>query len=107
MLTSGSIRDIWMMKIVLDLAGLSLRTPEIVPNVFYKFFFVSWALSPYRIGLDILVEQFIRVEFRTVSWQEKEADLLLVARDPTICSGRHMHRMLIHNQKGFPLCMAG
>lgn len=45
---------------------------------------------PDRIALDVLVEEFVGVEFRAVSRQEEEADLLSMPCHPALHIGSHM-----------------
>lgn len=100
--TVGGIADVWMQKVVLDFVRLPLCAPEIVAHISDEFPFASRALPPHRIGRHILVQELVRVEFRTVSWQEEKGDLPLVLCRPALHSGSPLHRMPIDNKEGLP-----
>ena len=57
--TLGGIADVRMQKAVLDLVRLPLCAPEIVAHISDEFHFVSRALPPHPIGLDILVQELV------------------------------------------------
>lgn len=57
------------------------------------------ALTPDRVGLDVLVEEFIGVEFRTVAVQEEQPHLVPMAPHPALHPRCHMYGMLVDDQK--------
>ena len=93
--TSSSIVDLIFMKIISHFLRLSLCAPHEAPHVFYEFDFIFWALAPNRVGFDVLVQEFVGVEFRAVSREEEDADLSAVAIRPAFYGGRNMYGMSI------------
>ena len=106
LLTLGGITDIRMKEEVLNFVRFPLCAPEVAAHVSHEFHFVSWALAPYCVGLDIVVQEFVRVEFRAVSWQEEKADMRPPLCHPPLHRGGQMYRMSIHNEENLSLGMA-
>ena len=61
----------FLVKIVLDYLRLPLTTAEITPHMTYQLALVMSAAPPDGIGLYILIENFIRIQFWTVTRKEK------------------------------------
>ena len=59
---------------------------------------VGWPTLAQGVGLDVLVEQFVRVQFRAVAGQPDQAQSLGVFSDELLCRRRPMHRVSIHDQ---------
>src|ERR1039458_2298199 len=57
---------------------------------------------PERVGLHILVQQFIRSQFRAIRWQAENPDLRRMLCQPSTDRPRLVYRVTIHNQKHFP-----
>jgi len=54
------------------------------------------------VGLHVLVQQFIGIQFRTVRRQAENPDLLRVLGQPAAHRSRLVYRVAIHDQKYFP-----
>ena len=50
------------------------------------------------IGLDILIEQLVRVQLGAVAGQADQANAIRVVLHEAFCSDRAMHRMTVHDQ---------
>src|SRR5258708_7391636 len=86
-------------KIVPPHRGPRLRNPEVSTNVVHHLLDVDGTHTAQRVGLHILVQQFIGIQFRTVRRQEENPDLLTVLCQPTSHRSRLVHRVTIYNQK--------
>lgn len=93
-------------KIVFDPFRTSLGAPKVAPNIFQQLHFVPGAFSAHRIGLHILIEQFIRVQLGAITGQEKKTHPQSMLFHPSLRRGGQMNRMPIHNQKNFSFGMA-
>src|SRR3972149_1082063 len=67
-----SIANVGLLEVAADLLRPTLRTPQKTPHIAHELPLVAGALSPDRIGLDILVEQLVGIQFRAVSRQAEE-----------------------------------
>jgi len=76
-----------------------LSASQIRSNLLHHFRSVCGPLSTDRIGLDILVEAFVRIQRRTMARQVEHADTFLMGLKPTFDLSRTMHRMTIDDQK--------
>lgn len=92
------------MEVFLDDVRFSLPAAEVTPGIGQQLLFVTGAAPAQGIGLDILVQQFIRIQLRTVTWQEKQTDPVFMNLQPIPNLSRPMHGMAIHNQK-HPACI--
>lgn len=76
-----------------------LSASQIRSNLLYHFRSVFGPLSTDGIGLDILVEAFVRIQLRTIAWQVEHPDTFRMGLKPTFDLSRTMHRMTIDDQK--------
>src|SRR3990167_8279859 len=106
LLTSGRISDLVFMEVVSHFPWLTMCAPEEVPHISYELHFVSGALAPNRVGFNILVQEFVRVQFRAVSRKEEKANLPAMPVRPACYGGRDMHGVTIYNEEGFSLAVA-
>ena len=67
----SSIPHIFLVKIVLDYLRLPLTTMEITPHMTYQLALVMSAAPPDGVGLYIMIENFIRIQFRTITRKEE------------------------------------
>jgi len=89
-------------KIVLHQLWSSLSDPKVGTNVVHHFLNVYGTDTAQRVRLHILVQQFIRIQFRAVRWQTENPDLRRMFCQPTTHRSRLVYRVTIHNQKHFP-----
>ena len=52
---------------------LPLTSAQVAANAGHQLGAVAGAAFPQTIGLDVLVQQLIRVEFRAIAWQPDQA----------------------------------
>jgi hypothetical protein len=55
------------LEIVGDYVGFALAAPEVTPDPAHQLRLISRALTTHGIAFDILIEQFIRVDLRTIA----------------------------------------
>jgi len=77
-----------------------LSAPEESSDVACQLPLCPRSLPPYSVGLDILIEQFVRVELGTVSWKKVNPDSPGMPY-PAYNLLRKMNRMPVDNQKDF------
>ncbi|KVQ03688.1 hypothetical protein WJ95_23915 [Burkholderia ubonensis] len=53
-----------------------------------------------RVRLDVLIEQFVRIQFGAVARQADQSQALRVLRDEFLDGGGPMHRMSVNDQVG-------
>lgn len=68
--TLGSVAHVRPTEIASYFLRLMLSAPEESSDVAYQLPLIPRALPSHGVGFDILVEQLVRIEMRTVSWQE-------------------------------------
>lgn len=106
LLTSGCISDLVFMEVVSHFPRLTLCAPVEVPHISYESHFISGTLAPNRVGFNILVQKFVRVQFRAVSRKEKEANFPAMPIRPSFYGGRDMNGMPIYNEECLPRAVA-
>lgn len=62
----------------------------------------TWALQARRIGLDVLIQELPRIQFRTVGRQVDEPDLGLVTLHPPTHRPGSVHWIPVHDQIDLP-----
>ena len=65
------IPHMFLVKIVLDYMRLPLTTAEITPHMTYQLVLVMSATPPDGVSLYILIENFIRIQFWTITRKEE------------------------------------
>lgn len=78
---------------------LSLGASEVETNIANHLWLVLGSLATYGIGLDILIEQFVRIQLGTIVREKEQADVTPMSLDPPFDFARTMHRMTIYDQK--------
>lgn len=94
----GSVTHLRPAEIASHFVWSVLGTPKEPSDVAYHFPLIPRTLPPYRVGLDVLVEQFVRVELRTVSGQEVNSELS-VPSYPLYRFLRNMNGVPVDDQK--------
>ena len=64
----------------------------------YELRLVPRSALPYRIGLHILVEQLIRVEFRAIAWQQDQAQAVPLPGHKLFGQTGLVHGMSVHDE---------
>ena len=59
--------DVFALEIVGDYVRLALATAEVAPDFAHQLRLITGALTTHGIAFDILIEQFIRVDLRTIA----------------------------------------
>ena len=91
--------NVFMFKIIFDNLRSMLRTSQIRPNLPHHFRLVLRTISTYCIGLDILIEKFVRIQLRTVSRKVEQLNSFSIPIHPAFDLSGTMNRMTIYNQK--------
>ena len=73
---SGSITNMPFTEQVLDNPWLLLSPMQMAAHDAHELRLVPGPTLSHRIGLDILVEQLIRVEFRAIAGQQDQSQVL-------------------------------
>ena len=95
------ITNVLMFKIISNNLRSVLSTSQIRPNLLQHFRLIVRALPAHRIGLDVLIEKFVRIQLRTVPRQVEQPEVFSMPMNPAFDLSGTMHRMTIHNQKDF------
>jgi len=90
------------LKVASDNLRLSLSAPQVRPDLAHHFALVLRALAANRIGLHILVEQFIRIQLWTVSRQKDHPHGLAMGFEPLLHFSGTVNRMTIYNEVHVP-----
>ena len=77
---------------------LLLSAGSVATNPGHQFSAIGRATLAEAIGFDVLVEEFIGVELRTVTQQPNQAQSGLVGGNEVADHDRAMHRVAIHDQ---------
>ena len=93
------VEDFRMTEVGPHLWGTALGTPQVTPHIAHHLGLGARTPPSQRVGLDILIEQLVRIEVRAVARQEKEANLPPMACQPSFHTPGHMHRMPVHDEK--------
>ena len=92
-------------EILLNNRGPSLAAPQVAPDIFDQLGLVLCPASADGVALDVLIQKFVRIQFRAVARQEKQSNGLLPFFDPIKnCSGS-MYWVPVNDQeyRGFIL----
>ena len=90
------------LEVTLDDVGSALGVAEIVFEIGDQFRFAGGALAADGVGLDVVVQVLVGVQFGAVARQEEQADPTPVGVQPVARRRRAMHRMPIHDQEHAP-----
>src|SRR5690606_31566184 len=90
------------LKQVANDLGLALAPVQVSTHTGHHFGAIGRAALAQRIGFDILVEQLIGIELRTVAWQANEANLGGIILDEALSMSGAMHWMAVHDQIDLP-----
>lgn len=86
-------------EVAFDEVRSLLTAAQISQQVFLQLVDIRSAFSSNGVGLDVLVEKFIRVEFGAVGWKREEFDSVGVRFDPRLHLLRLVNRVTVKNQK--------
>ena len=100
--TLESIANMFFLKIGPDNIRHFLRAPQVTSNIRRQIGLINGSSPPYCIGLDILVQQLIGVQFRAVRRKEVHPQILLLPLKPTGRLACLVCRVLIHDQDYLP-----
>ena len=86
------------LKIVGDDVRFALAAPEVASDFAHQLCVITRPLTAQSIAFDILVEQFIRVQLRTITGQEDQPNPLLIVLDPVFHLVRAVDRVTVNNE---------
>ena len=87
------------LKVTSDQRAVGLGRTEVSPDIADHLLSIRRTGSTDRVGLDILIEVFVGVEFGTVARQEVDAQLLAAGLEPAERGLGHMHRMVVDDEE--------
>ncbi len=102
MYLGSGINDMFFSKVTCDDVRSVPGAAEVGPNLPYHFFRVVGTLTANRIGLDILIDKLVRIQFRTVRGQEEHTDAVGLANQPALELAGAMDGMVIHDEEHLP-----
>ena len=79
--------------------GLLLATSQIAAHVPHQFGLIAGATTANRVALDVLIEDLVRIQFRTVTGQKEKADAMFLGGKPCLEFTRAMNGMTVEDQK--------
>src|SRR4030042_1115313 len=91
----------FFLKIFTHNMRLALTATQITSDIFEEFTLVVGTPFSHSIAFYILIQHFIRIQFRAVTWKIKQANLTLILIQPTGYFFSVMNRMAIYNEKYF------
>lgn len=86
------------LKLILDDARLLLPAIEVTPHRAHHRGAIPWATLPEGVGLDVLVEQLIGIQFGAVARQLNQSKPCRMRRDECLDEARPVHRMPVDDQ---------
>src|SRR3990172_7556853 len=89
-------------EIASDLVRPPLGAPEEAPDIARQLPEVARPLAPHRVGLDVLVEKFVRVEMGAVPRQEEQANPPPMVLDPPLCIRGDVCGMGVKDEEDLP-----
>jgi hypothetical protein len=89
-------------ELVLDQAGPALRDAQIGQATAHHLRQIQRADAAQGVGLQVFVEQFVRIQFGTVWRQPENQDWRSMLGQSSAHRARLMDRMAIQAQKDFP-----
>lgn len=104
--SDGRVANGRRMEVAPDLLRSVLGAPEEAADVADQLPLGPWALTPHGVGLDVLVEEFVRVELGAVAGQEVEPDPSRPAPHPACHGLGDMHGVPIHDHEDLPVSLA-
>ena len=93
-------------KVSSDDVRLPLAAAEIASGAGDQFRLGSCPFPADSITFDVLVQQFVRVQFRAVARKVEQGDLTGMLSKPVLYLGPVMHRVAINNEKYVALNLA-
>ena len=92
----GGVGDMFLVEVAAHLGRLFLGAAQTSAQRLDHVRFVFGALAA-GVGLDVLVQQLVRVEFGTVPRQKEQRDAALLRRQLALDPFPMMHRVTIHD----------
>lgn len=86
-------------EILLNNRGPSLAAPQVTPDIFDQLGLVLCPAPADGVTLDVLIQKFVRIQFRAVPRQKKQANRILSFFDPIKNSSGAMYWVPINNQE--------
>ena len=86
------------LEIVGDDVRFALAAPEVAPDLAQQLYLITRALPPQSIAFDILIEQFVRVDLRTIAGKEKYPNPLFVFLNPVFHPTGAMDRVTVDDE---------
>ena len=99
------ISDMFLKKIIPYFLRSFLLPAEESSDIFYQFFLVPRPLSAQGIRFHVLVQQLIRIQFRTISGQVKDRERTPVLGNPSANTPGTMRRVTVDNQEYLPVVL--
>src|SRR5712692_1806067 len=87
------------LKKVFDQGRLLLASMQMAPHGRHQFAAVGRSTLTERIGLDVLIEQFVRIQLRAVPGHENQPQSVVVIRDKTLRGRGTMHGVAVEDRK--------
>ena len=79
-------------------ARVPLSNSQIRTNISDQLLLIPGTNATERLGLNVLIEQLLRIQIRTVGQQPEQSHLGSVPLQPATHGARLVHRMLVGNQ---------
>src|SRR5690606_41395432 len=83
---------------IADNPWLLLSSMQVAAHGAHELCLMPRSALPYRIGLDILVEQLIGVEFRAIAWQQDQAQACPLPGHKLFHPAGLVHGVSVHDQ---------
>ena len=99
--TSCGVADFWVTEVGSHFFGSTLGAPQVTSHVYHHLRFVAGAPPPNGVGLDVLIEQLVRIEIGAVAGQEEKTNLPSMAGQPSFYSDGFMDRVFVDDKKDF------
>src|SRR3989337_1886602 len=102
----SSVSHVLFVKVGTDDVGAALSRPQIGPDAADQFGLVDRTAAADGVGLDVLIQEFVRIQLRAVARKEEHPNLRRTAREPAGYRSGPVDRMTIHDEKNPTLHLA-
>src|SRR3989304_8097514 len=93
------VSHVLFVKVGTDDGGAALRRAQIGSDAPDQFGLVDRTAAADGVGLDVLIQEFVRIQLRAVARKEEQPNLQRTAREPAGYRSGTVDRMTIYDEK--------
>src|SRR4030067_1043118 len=93
------VSHVLFVKVGTDDVGAAVRRGQMGSDAPDQFGLVDRSAAADGVGLDVLIQEFVRIQLRAVARKEEHPNLRRTAREPAGYRSGPVDRMTIHDEK--------